>query len=273
MKITKVFVRYGRTFSLPGYSNVKPEVGYEAEIEPGEDVAAVKAELQQMAQAEVEEACDQALEAEGNSPRFWTGPKFNSLRVADEKYFAIVPAEAELPEIWQGRKYHEGRRLDNLRSLCAGHSSFTVADFSAGNVQDLPELRDYQVLWQKANGEHYCLILPGEFDSELLPGDWRSRFAQHRWYTRFAANVLAWITEFSKEQGATLIDCLDGDLSKLPDLAPPQPAEPDPFDYLEDEDPEQELLKLERLADDDPNWDEHDDDYDDDEDSDEEPSF
>ena len=237
MKITKVSVKYGRTFSLPGYSNVKPEVGYEAEIEPGEDVAAVKAELQRMAQAEVEEACDQALEEGGNPAHFDKGPRYDAIRVIDEKYIAIVPAKAELPELWdKSNRVESGWRFEPLvKRVSREWSGYLIEDYS-DNPESLPELAQVQLILTRKSDEadtRYCIALPYEFEVDNLSKEYR--YLPRRYHTVFAVNLAAFVSKYAQDNEAALIDCLDGDLSKLPDLALPQPAEPDPFDYLEDE--------------------------------------
>jgi hypothetical protein len=227
MKITKVFVRYGRTFSLPGYSNVKPEEGYEAEIEPGEDVAAVKAELLQMAQAEVEEACDQALEEAGERAHFWTGPRYNLRVLGDDGLVVIIPNEVKLPESWGSVHCPKsGWRLEALRKYTQEmYGKLDLVDLSE-NPEALPEVQEYEVVWLTHGEGTYCLLLPADFDIKLLPNAWqnyhRTRYTSH---TRLAANFLPWIEEQVAKKEATLIDCLDGDLSKLPEIGPKEPVE------------------------------------------------
>jgi hypothetical protein len=254
MKITKVFVRYGRTFSLPGYSNVKPEEGYEAEIEPGEDVAAVKAELKRMAQAEVEEACDQALEEGGNPAHFDRGPRYDAIRVIDEKYIAIVPAKADLPELWdKSNRVESGWRLTPLvKHLIREWSSYLIEDYSQ-NPESLPELAQLQLILTRKSDEadtRYCIALPYSLEADTLGEQYR--YLPRRYHTVFSEGVAAFVSKYAQDNGAELIDALDGDLSKLPKLEAPTPKiEPDWDEPIEDDD----------------------DDYDDDEDSDEEPSF
>jgi hypothetical protein len=238
MKITKVTVKYGRTFSLPGYSNVKPEVGYEAEIEPGEDVAAVKAELQRMAQAEVEEACDQALEEGGNPAHFDQGPRYDAIRAIDEKYIAIVPAKAQLPELWdKSNRVETGWRLTSLvKHLSREWSGYLIEDYSQ-NPESLPELAQVQLILTRKSDEadtRYCIALSHSVEADDL-GD-QYRYLPRRYHTVFAEGVAAFVLKYAQDNGAELIDALDGDLSKLPKLEAPAPKiEPDWDEPIEDE--------------------------------------
>lgn len=228
MKIKKVTVKYGRTFSLPGYSNVKPEVGYEAEVEPGENPEAIKAELLAMAQVEVEEACDQALEEGGNPAHFWQGPRFDALRVMDEKFIAVVPTKMELPEAWKKIPYSEtGWRFEPLlKHLARDWSGYDIQDCSLPEA--LPILLGVQLLVTRRSNEgdvRYCVALPYALEADDLGEQYR--YLGRRYHTLFAENVAAFISKYAQENEATLIDCLDGDLSKLPDLGPKEASEPD----------------------------------------------
>jgi hypothetical protein len=241
MKITKVTVKYGRTFSLPGYSNVKPEVGYEAEVEPGEDREAVKAELLAIAKAEVEEECDQALESGGNPAQFWQGPRFDALRLNDERFIAIVPAKMELPEAWKKVPFVEtGWRFEQLLDhLKREWSSYDIQD--CGLPEVLPTLLGVQLILTRHVNEgdpRYCIALP--YDLEVDDLGQQYRYLPRRYHTVFAENAAAFISKYAQDNEATLIDCLDGDLSKLPDLTPKEaPAteiEPDMDEPIEDDD-------------------------------------
>jgi hypothetical protein len=239
MKITKVTVKYGRTFSLPGYSNVKPEVGYEAEIEPGEDVAAVKAELKRMAQAEVEEACDQALEEGGNPAHFDRGPRYDAIRVIDEKYIAIVPAKADLPELWdKSNRVESGWRLTPLvKHLIREWSSYLIEDYSQ-NPESLPELAQVQLILTRKSDEadtRYCIALPYSVEADDLGNQYR--YLPRRYHTVFAAGLVTFISKYAQDNEAELIDALDGDLSKLPKLEAPKPKiEPGMDESIDDDD-------------------------------------
>lgn len=256
MQITKVIVKYGRTFSLPGYSNVKPEFGYEADLEPDENPETVKAELLAMAKAEVEEECDRALELGGNPAQFWQGPRFDALRVSDESFIAIVPAKMELPEAWKKiPRTDTGWRFEALlKHLVREWPGYDVQD--CGLPEVLPVLVNIQLLLtrRKVDNEsaRYCVALPYEIEADDLSQEYR--YASRRYHTVFAENVAAFITKYAQDNEAELIDTLDGDLSKLPDLASKEAPLPP-----EDE----EMLDVER---------DEDDDYNDD-DLDEEPIF
>lgn len=256
MNITKVIVKYGRTFSLPGYSNIKPEFGYEAELEPGEDREAVKAELLAMAKAEVEEECDQALELGGNPAQFWQGPRFDALRVSDESFIAIVPAKMGLPEAWKKIPYSEtGWRFEPLlKHLVREWPNYDIQDCSLPEV--LPVLVNVQLLVTRRSNEgdaRYCVALPYDLEADDLGEQYR--YLGRQYHTVFVENVAAFISKYAQDNEAVLIDALDGDLSKLPDLAPKEaPAaevEPDMEEPIEEDG----------------------DDYDDDDNGEDEPSF
>ncbi len=63
MKITSISVNAGRTLSMPGtnYANVRPQVTFTADLEPGEDAIAAAGQLHEQAEAFLEDRCDQLL--------------------------------------------------------------------------------------------------------------------------------------------------------------------------------------------------------------------
>lgn len=63
MKITSISVNAGRTLSMPGtnYANVRPQVTFNADVEPGEDPYQAAASLVCRAEAFMEDQCDQIV--------------------------------------------------------------------------------------------------------------------------------------------------------------------------------------------------------------------
>lgn len=76
MKLTTVTVSFGRTQSLPEYSNVMPSITLTAELGDGDDPATVAAVLLVEARAFVEGAIDDALEDAGEPAKFSTEPRY-----------------------------------------------------------------------------------------------------------------------------------------------------------------------------------------------------
>lgn len=247
IEVTEVSVHYGETKSLPDYSNVKPGYSLKATVKPGQDPEEVAETLMAECKRMTWEDCDAALEREGRRAHFWTGPRFD-LRVHSDDWLAvIVPSEAELPKAW--RNVHcpkSGWRLEALRKyIQEDYGKLTIADFSfEENLEALPELGEYEAIWLEYNGQTYCLLLPLDFDEKLLPEIWQDyRRTRHSNYTRLAANFLDWIEAQAKSKEAILINCLDGDLSKLPDLTPKdapkveiEPAFDEPIEDDDDDD-------------------------------------
>lgn len=223
MQITKIVVGYGRTHSLPDYCNVKPSITIEAALSEGDDPEAAKAELQRLAQAHVEEECDLALEEAGRKAHFWQGPRFDMRVLGDDWLVVILPSGTELPRAWRSIQCPEmDWRLEALRKYAKEtYGKLSLIDLNDGNLEGLPDVGEYEVVWLNHEGFVYCLLLPADFEIKLLPDAWQNyRNTRYTSHTRLAANFLPWITEEAKRKEATLIDCLDGDLSKLPDLEP-----------------------------------------------------
>lgn len=236
MQITKITVHYGRTQSLPDYCNVKPGFSFEATIEPGDDPEAVRAFLSDQAKAATFEECDRALEANGIPAKFSEAPRYDALRLSDEKYVAVVPAGMKLPEAWKKVSAPKrGWRLEALlKHLTKEWPGYTVQDCGLFDV--LPDLAQFQLLLRKREeGCHYCIALPYDFEANDLGKEYR--YLRRYYYTVLAENVDSFIAEFAGKNEAELINCLDGDLSKLPKLEAPEPEiEPDMEEPIDDDD-------------------------------------
>ncbi len=152
MKITQITVSYGRTQSLPEYSNVKPQLTIGAELEEGDEAEAVRAALLAEARAFVEAAIDDALEGAEQAPKFSTEPRFC---------------------LWASRISGWGISTDRPQIIVLA-----------------PEGTKYD-----------------EFDFISLNYKRGYRYPAARQYAEQEAG----------ERRATLIDCADGDLSKIPD--------------------------------------------------------
>lgn len=225
IEIIEVSAHYGETKSLPDYSNVKPGYSLKAAVKLGQDPEAVKQALAEQVRLWVWEDCDTALEREGLPARFYQGPRYDAVREADEEYIAIVPSDVELPGLWKkSNRVGTGRRLESLVKLLDREwSNYTVEDFSQ-NPEALPELVQIQTILTRRNSEgdtRYCIVLPYGVEADDLGKEYR--YLPRHYYTIFAAGAVAFISKQARDNEAELIDALDGDLSKLPDLTPKQP--------------------------------------------------
>jgi len=118
MKIITITVSYGRTHSLPDYCNVKPSLSITAEIEPGDHLDQEVAILDQEVAAYVHGRIDDALEADGQSPRFYDGPLYTLYRWIQADTLVILPATGidmdDLPGDWQRRRNASHMRHETL---------------------------------------------------------------------------------------------------------------------------------------------------------------
>jgi hypothetical protein len=131
VKITSVSVGLRRTESLPGYSNVAPSINLTAEVEEGEEWLEVKEQLTRTVNVYVETQIDDALEAAGQPPKYYQGPRFTLLRWKNLDLYVIVPDQEvqldDLPGEWRiyGHLYdkdapvYEHQRLEVLRRMAA----------------------------------------------------------------------------------------------------------------------------------------------------------
>jgi hypothetical protein len=129
MQIKSVTVTYGLTESMGGYNNVRPQISLTAELEEFDEVDAMN-ELMEMARERCEALVDEALEANGERPKYWSGPRFSVWRACE---FIIVGPSDGLPAGWptaetedQYRDYphyynclYSNRRFDPALALAA----------------------------------------------------------------------------------------------------------------------------------------------------------
>jgi len=173
--ITTVTVGYGRTYSLPDCGNVKPSVTLTAEVGDGESTADVMGSLHALAQMHVENAIDDALEMEGQEPKFYTGPLYRIQKWMQRRAIVVLPVQVhgtDLPGDW--------------RTACLGHFRLQTAASKAGH------------LLEQENGYRELMILDdGNLESVHRWWEKRTWFRIYGIYTekrygrlRFADQVL-----------------------------------------------------------------------------------
>lgn len=168
MKLTTVTVSFGRTQSLPEYSNVKPSITLTAELGDGDDPEAVRAALLEEARTFVEATIDDALEDAGEPAKFSTEPRY---------------------QIW---------------------SSYRGVQGLAGPKPEPPEA--------------VVVVVPQAISVQSVPG--YSRAAYSGLSKLRLATALRRAQEIATEEGRRLINCADGDLSRIPRPPAEAPAPP-----------------------------------------------
>jgi hypothetical protein len=223
MKLTEISIAYTQTYNLGNYSNVKPEIRLTAVLEDGDNPEQIMAELQAQAQAHIHEVIDTTLEEQGDAPHFWKGPRYDLVEAGKDKILVIIPAgqREEMPGDWSDLPLRQhGWRLPTLQQHAHEKGRYTVLDCSDGDFSHLPDMVKAKVI--RARYEHktpdkYLLVIRAA-DEKQLPEVWQSYWLEGSFVTRSPASLLATCMEQAEEQGLTLIDCLDGDLSRVPDL-------------------------------------------------------
>jgi len=141
MRIKSVTVGLGITESLPGtYGNVKPSLTLTAELDPGEDANRVIQTLDAQVTGYCYAKIDNALEMEGESPKFYTGTLFRLAFWSQRGDLYILPAGTRLKDLpgkwsWQC----QGMRLQTVRARAAAtqDKDMDVLDHSDGNFDEI----------------------------------------------------------------------------------------------------------------------------------------
>lgn len=141
MKITEVTVSYGETQTLSGHCNVKSSITLTATVEEGESPYEVTQALLINAKEMVHQEVDQALENDGQSPRYYTGPLYNVLISQSRQVICIAPANLNAPVDFRSA-WGSGAnlRLHRAQARAQGISGFQVVDCSDGDFSKLPPL-------------------------------------------------------------------------------------------------------------------------------------
>jgi len=152
MKLTQITVSYGVTQSLPSYSNTKPAITLTADLESGDDPAAVEAALWEHARQAVHAQVDLALEANDQAAKYSTEPRYQVMKTywnewdhrgetKPPQYVIILPNEINPSrDAYAQRLVHanysgESRRLRYTHALA-------VAQEIIRNADDSPTLLD-----------------------------------------------------------------------------------------------------------------------------------
>ena len=154
MQVKTITVEFGMTQNLGDYSNVRPLVAITADLDQGDDPAAVLQALQGQVRTEVETAVDTALEQAGQSPRFYQGTLFTVFYSEVRRCVVIVPSDTTLPheatwrdeDKWRVQPSHPRQmRLPtalHLAQTLAQQKGYALVDGCDGSLTDLPPLPD-----------------------------------------------------------------------------------------------------------------------------------
>ena len=157
MNITSITVSYNRTQNLENYSNVRPGLTLTAELDEFDDPDDIRQQLLCQARGFVEEACDQALEAEGQAAKFSNEPRFTVWSVAarySHRTERLIPPEPliiitsdaiplapqEAGRNWAASLRH-GLRVGRAREVAVAEAHkrlVRLIDCSDGNLGRIP---------------------------------------------------------------------------------------------------------------------------------------
>lgn len=233
MKITTVTLKYGVTRNMGDYSNIRPEITLSAEVYDGESAEDVLMTLEHYCKKHVNNLVDQALEADGEPPHYYDGPRYTlyTQNVAD-KLVAIAPVGV-LPN-WMGHRY-ANRRLSVIQEKFDDqkYSDWRKFDCTDGDLSRLPRLESFEKIinaqWTR-DATVYALIMAGP----PLPEGWTSLHHYLGLSDRIRENVLTEVRAEVAEAGMEFIDATAGDFSRLPE---PSDVQPEPDDQEFEDDP------------------------------------
>jgi len=186
MDVNEIRVKFGLTQNLGDYSNVKLEVELTGHLNEDADQGDFDAygrieELLNTARAQVYEAADQALEANGREVVYYQGPLYY-VRFSDVRQVVVIyPVGTELPDErnWKERdswRYYyggeDGRKMRpelaraTFARLCERHPEMAHVSCADGDLSRLPPLPD-----PGPEPKWHSKRLQGYFEAMYIPED------------------------------------------------------------------------------------------------------
>lgn len=230
MEITTITVKYALTHNMGNYSNIRPEVELTARLEPTDDPDESRWLLLNQAKEAVHAEVDAALEADDEAPKYYTGPRFSLATLAAEKLAVVFPDKGILPAPWdEGTTIRcTGRRLSVvLAKAMETYPGYLVINCSDGDYSCLAAVELERFLVFISRERKLSIVTLSGVDRDTLPGgaaEWS--YPEH--CVRRKDTLLVSLRNGSNGMSTrnyNILDCTDGDLSKIPAV---EPAAPDP---------------------------------------------
>ena len=121
MRITSIYVSCRETVSLPGYANATRETGLTAEPGHSQDPKEVHAILLRLCQERVHEELDDILEAAGEPPKFYKGPRYRAIECPALGVTAVLPDD-DFRSLYGWYTLGRGFRLKAALDVAKKHS-------------------------------------------------------------------------------------------------------------------------------------------------------
>lgn len=252
-QIAVMTIDFHLTKQAEPYTNVRAGVSMPVFVTPDDDLHAVFADNLEAIKRQVQAEVDAEFEMYRKPAPYSADTRYQVAVVDKERIMAIVPFGMELPGSWKDATISmKGHRLEYIRRCLTpgdalyldGFKSYTIYD-KVTKESDLPEL-EYLVIETNYRIDLAVLV---RYDNRIPEdvkeaGGWFG--SMHR--LGFAESNRVWATSriLKGRPFTTIIDCTDGDWSKLTDYyqqhaarkstEAPEETEPDESDYDDETD-------------------------------------
>ena len=254
-----VTMKYGCTQNVGDYSNIRPEL--EVTLSGDGDADEAKAVIDQAFENiinTVHNTVDHELELHGKPVLYWTGLTYTLLFAEDFDFWAIVPANERLPELWGSliRYGYQNFRYETMLSKLANDPEFAsrLEHLETCATSQLPVLEKCTFLKIRHPALGRMLILCSGNVATHYGGLEKKAVPLAHWYDFIEYGTsgkcvimprslfLAKMRELALNEGRTIYDCLDHDFAALPELPPePQQAPEESDDTPFEEDDEDDI--------------------------------
>lgn len=218
-----ITIEYSISRQPEPYNNVRFAVSVPVSVNPEDDPVSLLAEHAPRVQRQVENEIDLMFEGFGHPAPYDPVPRFRVVQLNEARVKAIIPNDilgTDLPFAWiHATPTFIGHRLEFIRGKLA-HTDWPVIDCSDGDLSKLPQIESYHLY-----RNHPIGVLVWTTDKHDIPSDIRARYPGYfQMVTKrlSKSDILAAIDALARENNYDIIDCRDGDWSKLP---PPPQAE------------------------------------------------
>lgn len=227
VKSAVMMIEIGMTRQPRAYQSIRVGVSLPVFVTPEDDVMEKLEDHLTAAKFTLEEEVDREFESYGEPAPYSKEPRFMLVIIKELNLGAIVPqmdTDDKLPGGWRhARTYAPGHRLAYVREEAAkGWGECEIINISDGNLARLPVIEYYTLYANQQAG--FAVLTRNETKFDWREMDYPGYFGLTNYPSR-SADYLAKANELAQKEKLPLLDCTDGDFSKLP--APPQP-EPEP---------------------------------------------
>lgn len=172
MQITQVTVSYSELVSLGDYCNAKPQISMTATVEEGENPAEVRKQLNDMVKRYVHSEIDVALEANGQAPKYYSGPRYLTKESDKRRFVVVAPVGTDWPKDFSPCGYYDEGVVQRTRFEVAAENARRYADDNHWHLLVFERVEDIE--WPPIIPRYSVYVLEDDQQVVIQPSDWEA---------------------------------------------------------------------------------------------------